>query len=55
MHIVKLPLPTKDLSKDYILRAGKVIEVMDDYDALYIHIKGPDEPAHDGRFKDKLE
>ena len=55
MHIVKLPLPTKDLSKDYILRAGKVIEVMDDYAALYIHIKGPDEPAHDGRFRDKLE
>ncbi len=55
MHIVKLPLPTKDLGKDYILRADKVIEALKEYDGLYIHIKGPDEPAHDGRFKDKLE
>lgn len=55
MHIVKLPLPTKDLSKDYALRAQKVLEALEDYEGLYIHIKGPDEPAHDGRFKDKLE
>ena len=55
MHIVKLPLPTKDLAKDYALRADKAIESLKEYDALYIHIKGPDEPAHDGNFIDKLE
>ncbi|OGW75533.1 MAG: phosphoglycerate mutase [Omnitrophica bacterium RBG_13_46_9] len=58
MDIVKLPLPTKDLAKDYTLRAGKVIEAMKTYDALYIHIKGPDEPAHDGNYakkKDSIE
>lgn len=54
MHIIKLPLPTKDLGRDYTLRADKVIEALKEYDGLYIHIKGPDEPAHDGRFKDKL-
>ena len=55
MEIVKIPLPTKDLGKDYILRAQKVIEAMKNYDALYIHIKGPDEPAHDGNYPKKKE
>jgi 2,3-bisphosphoglycerate-independent phosphoglycerate mutase len=30
-------------------------EALEGYDALYIHIKGPDIPAHDGRPRDKLE
>ena len=55
MEIVKLPLPTKDLGKDYDLRANKVVEAMKSYDALYIHIKGPDEPAHDGDYQKKKE
>lgn len=55
MEIVKIPLPTKDLCKDYDLRARKVIEAMKTYDALYIHIKGPDEPAHDGDYSKKKE
>lgn len=55
MDIVKIPLPTKDLKKDYRLRANKVIESMKTYDALYIHIKGPDEPAHDGDYEKKKE
>jgi 2,3-bisphosphoglycerate-independent phosphoglycerate mutase len=55
MDIVKLPLPTKDLKKDYIVRAQKVQSTMSSYDALYIHIKGPDEPAHDGDYKKKKE
>ncbi len=55
MEIVKLPLPTKDLKKDYILRARKVQEAMKSYDGLYIHIKGPDEPAHDGDYQKKKE
>jgi 2,3-bisphosphoglycerate-independent phosphoglycerate mutase len=30
-------------------------EALGGFDALYIHIKGPDVPAHDGRARDKLE
>lgn len=30
-------------------------EALGGFDALYIHIKGPDVPAHDGRAGDKLE
>ncbi len=55
MEIVKLPLPTKNLARDYGIRAKKVVEAMAIYDALYIHIKGPDEPAHDGKFMKKKE
>ena len=54
MEIVNIPLPSGDLEKDYTLRAGKVIEAMKTYDGLYIHLKGPDEPAHDGDFKKKI-
>jgi len=30
-------------------------EALGGYDALYIHIKGPDVPAHDGRAEDKRD
>jgi len=55
MDIVDIPLPTGRAEKDYPLRAQKVAEAMERYDALYIHIKGPDEPAHDGDFRRKVE
>ena len=55
MEIVDLPLPSGDLKKDYTLRAAKVLEAIKDYDCLYIHIKGPDEPAHDGDYGKKKE
>lgn len=48
MEVVELPLSAGDLKKDYSIRANKVIESIKDFDCLYIHIKGPDEPAHDG-------
>lgn len=35
--------------------AETALEALEEYDGLYIHIKGPDVPAHDGRFEDKLE
>jgi 2,3-bisphosphoglycerate-independent phosphoglycerate mutase len=55
MEIVELPLPSGDLKKDYVLRAEKALSAYNDFDCLYIHIKGPDEPAHDGDFIKKKE
>ncbi len=55
MDIVEIPLPTGNASKDYPLRADKVVEALKTYDALYIHLKGPDEPAHDGDYKKKKQ
>ncbi|MFH1244944.1 MAG: alkaline phosphatase family protein [Candidatus Omnitrophota bacterium] len=49
MEIVEIPLPSGNLEHDYKLRAEKTLNVLNQYDGLYIHIKGPDEPAHDGK------
>ncbi len=33
---------------DYKAKAKKTLELLKKYDGVYIHIKGPDEPGHDG-------
>jgi 2,3-bisphosphoglycerate-independent phosphoglycerate mutase len=45
-------MPRRD---QYAAWAALAAEALGGYDALYIHIKGPDVPAHDGRAHDKLE
>jgi 2,3-bisphosphoglycerate-independent phosphoglycerate mutase len=50
MHLVDLPPQSKSLEKDCKLRVKKLLEVLPLYDCFYIHIKGPDEPGHDGNF-----
>jgi len=55
MSLVDLPLPSKSLEKDCELRVKKLFEVLPHYDCFYIHIKGPDEPGHDGDFDLKSE
>ncbi|NIR86143.1 2,3-bisphosphoglycerate-independent phosphoglycerate mutase [Candidatus Bathyarchaeota archaeon] len=55
MHVVDLPAPSKDLEKDCELRVEKLLEVLPLYDCSYIHIKGPDEPGHDGNFELKCQ
>jgi 2,3-bisphosphoglycerate-independent phosphoglycerate mutase len=39
----------------YARLARRTVEALDGYDALYVHIKGPDVPAHDGRATDKRD
>jgi len=53
MHVAVLPPPTHDLKKDCTIRVKKLLELLPSYDCFYIHIKGPDEPAHDGKFDAK--
>ncbi len=45
-------LPRRD---QYSAWASLAVDALGGYDALYIHIKGPDVPAHDGRFLDKRD
>ena len=45
----------ENLSKTYNLWVEKILETIPKFDGLYIHIKGPDEPAHDGDYKKKKE
>ena len=39
----------------YATWAGLAADALDSYQALYVHIKGPDVPAHDGRAEDKRD
>jgi 2,3-bisphosphoglycerate-independent phosphoglycerate mutase len=55
MTLIDLPPPSGDLKSDCLLRAEKLIEALPHYDCFYIHIKGPDEPGHDGNFCLKKE
>lgn len=55
MSLVDLPLPSESLKDDCELRLKKLFQVLPKYDCFYIHIKGPDEPGHDGNFKLKSE
>lgn len=48
MDSVELPKTTGDLTLDYEKRAELASELIQCYGGVYIHIKGPDEPAHDG-------
>ena len=55
MHAIELPPPSGDLKHDCTLRVEKLLSVLDSFDCFYIHIKGPDEPGHDGDFIRKAE
>jgi 2,3-bisphosphoglycerate-independent phosphoglycerate mutase len=39
----------------YAALAEHTLQALEDYDGLYIHLKGPDVPAHDGRAVDKRD
>lgn len=55
MEIVELPNPTGNPEVDYTLRAKKAIESLNNFDAIYIHLKGPDVPGHDGKALEKRD
>ena len=55
MNVVDLPLPSANLAEDCKLRVRKLLSVLKSYDCFYIHIKGTDEPGHDGEYKLKTE
>jgi 2,3-bisphosphoglycerate-independent phosphoglycerate mutase len=55
MDLVEMPLPSGNLEADYKKRAAQASELLQAYGAVYVHIKGPDEPAHDGDCLGKRE
>jgi len=55
IEVVDVPHSSGDLEVDYSIWAKIALQKIVDFDGLYIHIKGPDEPAHDGNFKKKVE
>jgi 2,3-bisphosphoglycerate-independent phosphoglycerate mutase len=55
MEAFLLPPPSGDLEKDCELRAKKLLDLLPNYDCFYIHLKGPDEPGHDGNCNRKTD
>jgi 2,3-bisphosphoglycerate-independent phosphoglycerate mutase len=55
LEIVEVPSHTGHNDVDFGVWAKIALEKIKEFDGLYIHIKGPDEPAHDGDFKTKKE
>jgi len=55
IEIIDIPQSTGHLDVDYPIWAKMALDSLKKYDGIYVHIKGPDEPAHDGDFKLKKE
>jgi 2,3-bisphosphoglycerate-independent phosphoglycerate mutase len=55
MHASLLPPPSDDLERDLELRVKKIVDLLPYYDCFYIHLKGPDEPGHDGNCHRKTD
>ena len=54
MGMVEVPhSPTATRAETYRLWARRAYEVLSQYDGLYVHLKGPDEPGHDGDADEK--
>ena len=53
MHASLLPPPSSNLKNDCKLRVKRLVELLPHHDCFYIHLKGPDEPGHDGDCKRK--
>lgn len=55
MQAIKLPPPSEHLIEDLKFRVKKLLNLLNSYDCFYVHIKGPDEPGHDGDYKLKTK
>jgi 2,3-bisphosphoglycerate-independent phosphoglycerate mutase len=52
---LKVDAPGRPADAGYATWAALAAEALGGFDALYVHIKGPDVPAHDGRAEDKRD
>jgi 2,3-bisphosphoglycerate-independent phosphoglycerate mutase len=55
MDAALLPPPSGNLAYDCELRVKRLVELLPEHDCLYIHLKGPDEPGHDGNCRRKTD
>lgn len=54
MDIIEVGELSGKREKDYPMLARKVLDTIESYDGLYVHLKGPDVPAHDGDYQEKV-
>lgn len=55
MDIIPMPEPDADPRKNYWIWAQTLIKNIQFYDALYVHLKGPDVFAHIGDYQGKIK
>ncbi len=55
MKPLEVPPPTPDKRRDYEIRLEATLKALEQYDAVYVHLKGPDEPGHDGSIEKKVK
>ncbi|XHH09759.1 MAG: alkaline phosphatase family protein [Candidatus Bathyarchaeia archaeon] len=55
MDATLLPPPSGNLEQDYDVRVKALLDVLAKHDCFYIHLKGPDEPGHDGNCQLKTD
>jgi 2,3-bisphosphoglycerate-independent phosphoglycerate mutase len=55
MEAKLLPPPSGDLKKDCEIRVKHLLKILPKHDCFYIHLKGPDEPGHDGNCRKKTD
>ncbi|MCX5702283.1 MAG: alkaline phosphatase family protein [Candidatus Omnitrophica bacterium] len=55
IDVIDVPSSCGHLDVDYPVWAKIALDSLKKYDGIYVHIKGPDEPAHDGDFNKKKE
>ncbi|MFH1269748.1 MAG: alkaline phosphatase family protein [Candidatus Omnitrophota bacterium] len=55
IEVIDVPSSSGHPDVDYAIWAKVALDTIKKYDGIYIHIKGPDEPAHDGNFAKKKE
>jgi len=55
MEVAEVGEPTGDRASDYRLRLEATLDLLRRVDAVYVHLKGPDEPGHDGSLEAKVE
>ncbi len=54
MDVANVPPPSEDKEKDYEERLTATLSLLEKNDVVYVHLKGPDEPGHDGDFDRKV-
>ncbi len=55
MKVDQVPPPTPDKRHDYRIRLEATLDLLKRVDVAYVHLKGPDEPGHDGDFERKVK
>lgn len=55
MDVASVPPPSGDPEEDYSERLRASLKLLEMNDVVYVHLKGPDEPGHDGEKDRKIK